>query len=246
MHEGFHLYAAIVKNLRGVVFSSDDINDFERGLRWLSKHFRYRSIGITPLMRKRYSTIVTQYLAKKQFVELVYPLADFKDLVTKLRRELNVEEEVLEAITLSSVYISPMIVIGSRSLEDLKDFLIDMVRTREELKDHEIKLHLRIVDYSVLDMYSWSTTNAEEILKAYIKREPYEKYLRKRKDKIRADKRRFWRIVEEEGEPTIIYLDILPLMLRRLKRESIGEIMKRHGKIISAILGVIVGFVVRP
>jgi len=44
----FARYAAIVKNLRGVVLADLLEEAASRGLEWLTKRFRYRDLGVVP------------------------------------------------------------------------------------------------------------------------------------------------------------------------------------------------------
>lgn len=119
---------------------------------------------------------------------------------------LKTKVEFLETVILASAYISPIICFGIRSYEEIKPLVIDEVQTASELNDKDVKLHLRIADYTVIDFYSWSTQHVEKLWKSF----DVDKFIGDRKKKISGDKKRYWRVKEGNisPKPFISYLDL--------------------------------------
>jgi len=239
---GLHLYAAIVKNLRGVVFSLSEEKILERGLKWLTRHFKYRSLGFAPSIVEKYK-LLERYLERRQFIKLWYPTRDFRTFVNELERLLEIGRVVIESLSFSSAYVSPLIIIGEDSVEELESFSLLKVMSNKQLTDSDIKLHLRIADYSVLDMYAWSVENAHNILNLVIRGKSYNRALEDRVKRVYNDSRRFWRIAENNGKCVVMYLDLLSPLLRKCKAEVMKRLIESYSEVALSAFGIIAGFV---
>lgn len=196
----FSRYAALVKNLRGVVLLNPNEEGAMDTVRWLSRRFKYRALGLTPTSVKALGG-----RTPKPFRELAYPVKTLEELVTSLSRE-KVPLEVAELLVFASSYISPALVIGSTYLESLESLAVDAVRVCRDLSVQDWKLHLRIADYTVLDMYEESV---EEAITALRDPRSLSDIIAGRRERVTRDKKRYWRIACESGRPFIIYVDNL-------------------------------------
>lgn len=231
----FSRYAALVKNLRGVLHfhPADNIRDI---INWLIKKFKYRNLGISPTLINVIRDL--KGTDSKPFVELVYPVDEIKEFAEFLSIELKIEKELSESIVLASVYVSPVLLIGTHAYNSLIKIASDSVYSRLKLDDKLWKLHLRIADYSVLDLYNWSTSHAERLWK----RANYSRFIAERRDRIISDKRRYWRLQKGECQewPFIIYVDLAQLLATRLSENAnFLELLMRYSKrIVSASLAI--------
>ena len=239
----FHVYAAIVKNLRGVLYSSAGPDEFSEKLSWLRRKFRYRSLGLPPSMFERYREIVEGKLGPK-LLRLEAPLSGLDELISAYEGLTGLGYEVLEAYCYASLYVSPLMVLGEACVPDLAPLVVGRVPVGRELTDRDYKLHMRIADYTVLDFYLWATSSAEEAIRAISEGGSAEGILRERKGRVEEDKRRYWRIISEEGRPIILYLDLLPLLAERLSTEEAGRLLKEHGSLVPATLALVSAIVI--
>jgi len=220
----FYNYAAIVKNLRGVIHWKEKEKSGER-LKWLLSRFRYRNLGVTPLMKGKIPE-------RKNLVVLSYPnecIRMAKDVFSDVLNEM-----ISEVLCLSSVYISPVI---TNSPEDFEDLKLSEVKTSKELTDKDWKLHMRIADYTVLDFYTWAVRQAFTRIK---EGKDIGFILKERREKIEKDKKRYWRIIDEEGKPFLFYIDMLDIAHRT---NLLGEILSL-GEDAFAIFGIVAVVVV--
>ncbi|RLF00186.1 MAG: hypothetical protein DRJ63_03165 [Thermoprotei archaeon] len=231
----FHLYAATVKNLRGVVYSGDSPNVFEEKIKWLVRRFRYRNLGYLPELAKKYP-IIEKYLGKP-FIRLYYPIPELKELVELLEEKLGTASKY---IALSSIYVSPLVVIGEKTLSTVQEFSVDCVMTEKDMSDRDWKLHMRIADYTVLDFYKWSTEVSSKILQLYFRGEDYSTLIAERISKIRADKRRYWRISSDKGKPIIMYLDLLS----RVIETDLARDLKSYLSVAPAVLAIVSAIII--
>ncbi|MEM4810110.1 MAG: hypothetical protein QW249_06320 [Desulfurococcaceae archaeon] len=212
----FSTYAAIVKNLRGVVLLELGEKGVDKSLDWLIKRFRYRNLGLAPIIAEKYRDRIKKYLAGNPFRELAYPIASIKEFRGKLAEKLELSEEVLETLVFSSIYVSPVIMIGDTYLDELMEISINTVNTCRELNTNEWKLHLRIADYSVLDMYEWSIENARYVVSSLKTNKDFTNALVERYRRIEKDRKRYWRIMCNEGRQVfVLYIDMLKLVMNR-------------------------------
>ena len=241
MNYELHLYVATVKNLRGVIFSVSKDDILERGLKWLARHFKYRNLGIAPSMIKRYE-FLNKYLTRKQFITLRYPTQGVKRIAENLQVILNTKRILIETICLSSAYISPLIVIGKDSVKVLERFTILKVLGKEKMTTSDIKFHLRVADYSVLDMYVWSIENAREVLESISKGEEYEEYLKYRLKRVADDSKRFWRITQEHKVCIVMYVDLLNSLIGSCNLKLIKKYIKLWTGTELLVFAIIPGF----
>lgn len=212
----FSAYAALVKNLRGVVLLDLDEKGVEESLKWLVKRFRYRNLGLTPLLVEKYENRLSKYLRGNPFRALVYPVVSIRGFFEKLNRVLGVRKEIVELLIFASTYISPGILIGNAYLNQLLDVSLSAVYTCRDLSVNEWKLHLRIADYTILDMYEWSMETAKHTISVIKEGKDASPILEERAHSIKEDKRRYWRIsCEEENRLFMLYVDVLRLLVEK-------------------------------
>ena len=238
--EGFHVYAAVVKNLRGVLYSSLPKGAFEEKLGWLRKRFRYRNIGITPRMEKRYGLKANG----KLLVRLVEPVPGINELIDAYAAMAELERGALEVYCYASAYVSPLLILGHTSSADLGALIVDNVLVDRELTDKEYKLHMRIADYTVLDFYLWATSRAREAILALARGQDISAILAERKERVEKDKRRYWRVMSEEGRPLVLYLDFLPVLAERTSAEDVAFLLERYGSLMPATLSLVSAIVI--
>ena len=127
-------------------------------------------------------------LAEKSKLPQIFKVLD-------LLKERRVE---IEAIKLASAFVSPLIVLKEKSLKDFEDLIIEKIKIKEKLNDRELKRNLRLINYSITDFYQESIELAKK------------KDLKGRKELIKKDLKRFWRLkFEKRGKAFIFYLDPL-------------------------------------
>ncbi|MEM4699658.1 MAG: hypothetical protein QXT74_01750 [Candidatus Nezhaarchaeales archaeon] len=198
-------YASIVKNLRGVVLL--DVEEGEEGVRWLRDRFKYRNLGVPPATLEEARGFFEGKLGGRPFVELAYPSGALAELARALAEALGEEFRVVEGIVLASAYVSPVLVVGRRAVEGVARLATDFVESRLDMDLRQWKLHLRIADYTVLDLYRWSTEHAEALLEGRV---GLQEFRREREARIRRDKARYWRLTRAEGAPWkfLFYIDL--------------------------------------
>lgn len=222
----FARYAAIVKNLRGVVVADLSDDTVWNRIRWLTRKFRYRDLGLPPTIVSEYKTSLSKYLGGNPFRELVYPIDELKNMVKLYIGKVGFSIELAEALTLASTYISPLLIIGDKylhQLSKLREVIIDKVLVCKPMDDNLWKLHLRIADYTILDMYEKSVTEALEVIKALTTNRMVnvENILGERELRIRKDKKRYWRILCDQGKVFLVYVDLLRLLVKLVREGAI-------------------------
>jgi len=217
-------FVATVKNLRGVVLvNSSDKNAVEK-ISWLIKRFRYRNLGIPPSLYSRRD--LKEYFSKGPFIELVYPINSIRSFVEKLWNITGYPLELIESLVLSSIYVSPLLIAGSEYIRLLEDIAYTSIQVCRELSNNEWKLHLRIADYTILDMYREKIGEAVDVIK-YLKGNKWrsiKEVLDNRMKRVEKDTKRYWRIVckDEEGslKKFLLYIDLLNLLVELSRRGS--------------------------
>ncbi len=220
----FYKYAALVKNLRGVIYWKQGHED---KLRWLLSRFRYRNLGVPPSLAENLA------MKRKVLVKLAYPSPQVKEAVSVFARALS--PEAAEALCLASAYVSPLMLVGVEHSE-FGPAVVDYVATDRELTDKEWKLHMRIADYTVLDFYAWSLDSAARALFE----NKLDNELKEREKRIKEDKRRYWRIASEKGRPLLIYLD----PLRAASEYGLIDALRQVGRDCTAVLGIVAALVI--
>ncbi|MCC6054839.1 MAG: hypothetical protein LM589_05950 [Thermosphaera sp.] len=218
----FANYAAIVKNLRGVVlFDLGEEGSWDT-VKWLVNRFKYCNLGITPIIHSRYKDKLEKYMGGKPFRLLTHPLQELELFTGEFSNSLGVDPELGELLAFSSMYISPAMVIGKRYENDLSKLSVENIKTCRELSLNDWKLHMRIADYTVLDMYEYSIKTA---LRAIEKCSSSElgKVLDERLELIRKDVKRYWRIACNGGDGRVFlyYVDNLKLYVEKQSIRSL-------------------------
>lgn len=211
----FPRYAVLVKNLKGVVLFDPNEKCALRSVQWLTRRFRYRTLGVTPALAKKFSSL----LERKPFRALDYPTLALKELV-ELMASKGLSPEAAEALVLSSSYISPLILVGSTYFNELEPWAAGRVNACKELSVSDWKLHLRIADYSTLDMYETCVEEALTVLKDLSKKD---EILLKRVERIKGDAKRYWRIACSGGRSFLLYFDILAIAAKLMLLEARGH-----------------------
>ncbi|HEX77200.1 MAG TPA: hypothetical protein G4O03_02150 [Dehalococcoidia bacterium] len=215
----FSDYVALVKNLRGVVLVRPQAPEAEQLVQWLGQRFRYRNVGVPPSVVDKSPAFFESRLGGNPFVKLAYPLESLMKVAECVGRLSNLQPEMVEATILASAYASPVICLGSSLYGELQGLSIDEVQTKVELGDREWRLHLRIADYSVLDLYRWSTEQARHLWRGELNG-----FAEARRERIHRDKRRYWRLQRGDSapKPFLCYLDLAqtialdPALLERI------------------------------
>jgi hypothetical protein len=202
----FPEYAALVKNLRGVVYF-DPQEEVGEHLSWLTNRFRYRILGVTPFLLD-----LKPEFKDKPFVRLVYPLEALEKLARLAADTLGIARGVCEAVVLASSYVCPILALGRGAVEELEKLSVARVESKLDLDNKGWKLHLRIADYTVLDLYQWSTKHASLLWKS---REGAG-FVEARKKRIEKDKKRYWRLASGDSRPWTFmhYLDLAGQLAR--------------------------------
>jgi hypothetical protein len=217
----FAKYAALVKNLRGVVLFDPSEPGVESSLGWLVKRFRYRNLGVTQALLGKHRERLAEHLGGRPFRELVLPVPSLEKVPGLLAGALGVPAELAELLVYASTYISPALLIGERYLEDTARIAVGSVRVCREMDAGSWKLHLRIADYTALDFYEKCVDEAFSILGGA---DP-QPVLKSRVERVKRDMKRYWRIACPEGRPFLSYVDNLKLAVeagvhKRLELEA--------------------------
>jgi len=233
----FSRYASLVKNLRGVVLIDPGE---EGGVKWLQERFKYRNLGVPPSTLEGAYDSFKGKLEGRPFVELAYPTEELRRLASTIAEELGVRPQVAEGVVLASAYVSPIFLIGRGVQEEVSKLAVDFVESRLDMDLRQWKLHLRIADYTVLDLYRWSTEHVEALLKGRI---GLEAFRREREAKVRRDKARYWRLTRAEGPPWrfLYYVDVASKMDEEALRRAGGL-----GPSVSAGLAIEAAVVIAP
>ncbi len=222
MATSFARYAAIVKNLRGVVLADFSEERVSEEVDWLTKRFKYRDLGVVPWVLENFGDRLRGRLGGNPFRELYAPVEAVAEAVDAFQGALGVSRAVAELLVFASTYISPGILAGERFLGELRGLAEDSVFACRKMDLNSWKLHLRIADYTVLDFYERSV---EEAIASHRGEADVEAVLGERKSRISRDKKRYWRIACDEGELFLLYVDNLALahrksLLKSLKAEA--------------------------
>jgi hypothetical protein len=214
----FSEYAALVKNLRGVIYL-DPSEEIDEHLNWLVNRFRYRIVGVTPSLFDSNP----KFFTRKPFVRLVYPIESLEKLTRLVVDVLDIEPAMSEVIVLASSYVCPILALGKKPPNRFKNLSVDRVESRLDLDNRGWKLHLRIADYTVLDLYQWSTEHASLLWEGKTGAE----FVETRKKRIVKDKKRYWRLEKGSSQPWtfMFYLDLAGQLAQKLGSE-IAEVLK--------------------
>lgn len=235
---GLHIYAALVKNLRGVIYSCLSGEELAERLSWLKKRFRYRRLGVTPSLLGAHKEVVDRFMGSP-LVELRNPFPGLDELLSAYEELTGLSQAVLEAYCYSSIFVSPLLVLGRDCARELAPLVVDVVRVGRDLTDKDYKLHMRIADYTVLDFYPWATASARQALMALAQGLGAADILEERRRRIAQDKRRYWRVMSEGGRDFLLYLDLLPLLAERAGPEELRALLQGREELVPATLAII-------
>jgi hypothetical protein len=198
-------YVALVKNLRGAVLRDPREDGAERRVAWLAQRFRYRNLGVPPALVAAHADFLHARLRGKPFVELAFPLASLERVAAAVAGIGETGRPAAEAMVLASAYASPLICPGAAAVAAVRPYAVDTVETKVTLSDKDWRLHFRIADYTVLDLYQWSTDHARRLW-----REVANDLTQARRQRIAKDKKRYWRLQQGDGppHPFLFYLDL--------------------------------------
>lgn len=183
-------YVALAKNVRGI-FAYDPKNDPPSDLKtWLARIHRYRNVGISPAVEDQ----TELDLSAKTFERLPYPVAELQELVDHLSTKYP--QWLVESLVLSSAYVAPLFV-HRPALSAFEPAAVWQLRVVDTLPEDQIKRHMRIVGYGMLDFHrGFTEAAADAVLNESIEEE------RGRREAVcqKGGEKRFWRLLDDEGE----------------------------------------------
>ena len=228
----FSMYAALVKNLRGVLIIDPNDELVPNILRWLSRRFRYRLVGVPPKVLEGLKSRGLNLT--KQLRPLHYPSKSLVELVSTCMEYLGgVDEYLIESTVLASTYVSPALAFGDEVIKEATKLGTYVVNSKVRLNNQYMKLHMRIADYSILDAYE---SDIELLRRLWEGKLSPKEYLREKEVEISKDTKRYWRLTKPDTRggklkeckphPFLTYLDI-PVALIRKSEELIRELIRR-------------------
>lgn len=196
-------YLALVKNLRGTVY----IKDGGGLLSWVRDRFKYRNLAI-PTSLKPFIGI------KKPFVAIDYPFASLLKLREMATKVLKADPIFLDSLILASCFVTPLFLVGIEAANEAKKYATLIVNTKIDMSIKDWKLHLRIADYSILDLYMWCTSHSRRLWEGY----DLDRFVDERRKAIQRDRKRYWRLERGEGEgrPFLAYIDLAQHLIEDL------------------------------
>lgn len=183
-------YVALAKNVRGI-FAYDPANDPPSGLKtWLARIHRYRNVGMPPAVEDQ----TELDLSAKTFERLPYPVTELQELVDHLSTQYP--QWLVESLVLSSSYVAPLFV-HRPALSAFEPAAVWQLRVAEMLPGDQIKRHMRIVGYGMLDFHrAFTEAAADAVVNESVDEERGRREAVCRKD----GEKRFWRLFDDEGE----------------------------------------------
>ncbi len=225
MRLGISEYLALVKNLRGMVYFEDE----EELLNWVRNRFKYRNLGI-PASLKPFIKV------KKPFVPVDYPFDSLLRLRDVAEKALKADLKFIDSLILASCFVSPLLLIGKEAVDKVVNYAVSVVNTRLDMRIQDWKLHLRIADYSILDLYAWCTSHSRKLWEGY----DLGNFIDERKEVIEKDERRYWRLGRGRGKerPFLAYLDLVQYLINDL--DGLLELPKEETVLALAIVPAVV------
>lgn len=225
-------YAALVKNLRGVVWASGE--GVDDAVASLSRRFRYRDLGVSAKLVRLYERAFQGRLEGRPYHVLGYPTERVSGVAARLvsaAERRGVDSLMYESLLLASSYACPLIVLGS-GVKALEPVLLHAVHGPEDMDDASVRLHLRIVDYSILDSFTWSVEQALRLPKG----EDLAEIVKRREEYCVKDAKRFWRIAGKGGKVRVAYLDPLKVFERSgLPADVLSELDGETGVLLAVV-----------
>lgn len=240
MSISFSTYAAIVKNLRGILYFGRSQGIIALYAKWLGKRFKYRTVGLPPELRCIAEISGVKF--PSNVVPLTYPNSKVKSLIEFLNPYTEAREALISTV-FASMYVSPLIILGEDNLHDFSELEIHELVTTKKLTNADIKLHLRIADYTILDAFATYVKEAQQLWK---RRDP-NKLLEVRRTHALNEAKRFWRLTkasEDNGEPKVflVFVDLIRFLT---ENELIDELVREFSfEDIGATLALVPAFVI--
>lgn len=210
-------YLYLLKNLKGIVIPAENYLD-EALIRWLSRRFRYRMIGVAQIAEDQFpETIDKSRLDKPPFHHLNFPFPSQAHWLAKLSLDPE-SNKFLKAVFLSSAYLSPLITTHPSNPEE--DFFtsLEVYRGTSGIapSDRDLRFNIRLGEYAMTDFAGSLLLESLEQLRcgAFNNKKGWQQYLNRRRKIAEEDvRKRYWRLWEKsvDENPTIIisYLDPL-------------------------------------
>lgn len=222
----FVKYVAILRNVRACLLATSEHPPSEESLSWLKRHVRWRPVGAPPSVL----SLLGDFRGK--VLELVFPTDGLAHLCDLLSRTLG--KYLAEGITLASCYVTPLLLLNRGLVEELRSLglVLYEIVTDKELKDADLKLHLRIAEYSIKDAHFELIERA----RAAILSNRVEEIINERRKFCERDSKRYWRVAGEKGKSFLLYID--PLSALKEDMDSVRELLKRD-RSVTLGLGVI-------
>jgi len=207
----FSYYAATVKNLRGVILFENYNRDVEKVLKWLNKRFKYRDIGI---YKDLYHLLPNDL--RRRFIKLDYPINSIARFSNNISTLKLISDNLLDSLMISSIYIAPLYSIASSYKDKLKEFAIEKIFLCKSMDNKSIKLHLRIADYTMLDLYKDRVLENIRVIETLKNKDLFNKEIEKvfnaRIRLVKKDLKRYWRIKCERGMIFLLYIDLMKII----------------------------------
>lgn len=228
----FVKYVALLKTIRGVLLSKHAFD--EQIKKWLRRSIRWRPVGINNCMLK---VLKKSGFSSKLIKKLAFPFSCHKEVANIIAE--SIDACIAEIVIRSSIYIVPILILNREDLKALRksNLITYEICTDKKISDKQIKLHMRIAEYSMKDYNFDIIKNAEEaIISGDLRLE-----LERRKKLCVKDSRRYWRIKRESGDTVIVYID--PLRALKDKTSTLGSLVKKDEKT-KMCFGIPVGLVI--
>lgn len=237
MQANFLKYISMLKNLRCILYFKKSVE--KEKLNWVVKKHRYRNVGVPLSVLNDCDNELRKVFEKKPFVSLHFPLDELNLFYEMLKRKSALSDAVLESVLLSSCYLSPIIILGQEMKKDFDEIIVWELRSDSSIGDAELRRHLRIAGYTILDFHERLSTDALE----GIKNRDLKMLCKKREEIARSDgEKRFWRFVSENKEMTrVLYFDVLR-EVAKLPDDELKFILEHPDVVVSLSLSC--GFVV--
>jgi len=224
-------FVSLLKNVRAVAFLDPNVSLPEKELKWLSRKYRYRSIGVSKQLLANSPENVKAIFTKKPFVALSAPLVEIETLTRLISNYcLDIPSYVFDSIIMASCYVNPLLIIGRESYRMPGRLAAWTLRSTSELPDVEIKRNTRIIGYAILDFHEKTTVKTYETLCNVLSKlsesekvkaqEIYEIVEERRRLAQRDGEHRFWRLREEgrlAERVVVAYLDIVPIIAQAVR-----------------------------
>jgi len=159
-------YVSLLKNLRAVCFLDPGAPTPEEELKWVSRRYRYRSLGISRLLLERLPGEVRSVFTKRPYAVLGAPIPEIAEFHALVAEGASIPDYVAASIVMASCYVNPILVLGRESYNALRPLASWEMTSTSELPDVEVKRNLRIIGYAILDFHERVTHQAYDAMKS--------------------------------------------------------------------------------